>query len=266
VTARPTLVTAEAPAISMGAAERWQLRLRLVGSFVVLSLGALVMLLVAIPTAGQARRLYAEVIGRAIGRGVLRVWGIGLVLRGTLPDPRRQVVYVSNHSSTIDIFALIALGLPRTRYFLSGFLRRFVPIGVIGYLIRIVWTVPQEYPAERTRIFQRADAVLRRTGDSVYLSPEGRRVTSGEIGPFNKGAFHLATSLRAPIVPLYFRIPRAVNPGRGYAARPGTVEVHVLPAIETADWRIEDVPHNRDRVRERYVRVHHELRDGDPRP
>ena len=39
-------------------------------------------------------------------------------------------------------------------------------------------------------------------------SPEGARITTGEIGHFNKGAFHLATSLRAPIVPLYLEIPR----------------------------------------------------------
>jgi 1-acyl-sn-glycerol-3-phosphate acyltransferase len=265
VTARSTLAAMDAP-VPMERGERWHVRLRLAGSAAVLSLGALLMLLVAIPTAFQARRLYSEVIGRAIGRGVLRVWGIRLVLRGELPAPRRQVVYVSNHSSTIDVFALIALGLPRTRFFLSGFLRRVVPIGIIGQLIRVFWTVRQEYPAERTRIFRRADAVLRRTGDSVYLSPEGMRVTSGEIGPFNRGAFHLATSLRAPIVPLYLRIPRAVNPGRGYAARAGTVEVHVLPAIETAGWRVEDVARNRDRVRDLYLRVHRELADAGTRP
>ena len=80
--------------------------------------------------------------------------------------------------------------------------------------------------------------MLRRTRESVYLSPEGGRITTGEIGHFNKGAFHLATSLGAPIVPLYFEIPRDMDPGRGYNARPGTVTVHVLPTIDTRDMDV----------------------------
>ena len=72
-----------------------------------------------------------------------------------------QTIYISNHSSTLDVFLLIALGLPRTRFFLSGFLRKIVPLGIIGTLIRIFWTVPQEYPNRRREIFKRADRVLR---------------------------------------------------------------------------------------------------------
>ena len=71
------------------------------------------------------------------------------------------------------------------------------------------FTVPQSDPAERARIFARADRVLRRTGESVYLSPEGERVTTGTVGHFNKGAFHLATDLHAPIVPMFISFLRA---------------------------------------------------------
>ena len=49
--------------------------------------------------------------------------------------------------------------------------------------------------------------ILRRTGQSVFLSPEGTRVRTGEIGPFNKGAFHLAGDLGAPLLPLYIAVP-----------------------------------------------------------
>ena len=87
------------------------------------------------------------------------------------------------------------------------------------------FTVPQDRPAERTRIFKRAERILRRTGESVYLSPEGARITTGEIGHFNKGAFHLATNLRVPIVPFFIAIPPDVDPGRGIAARPGVIDV-----------------------------------------
>ena len=245
-------------------AERATIMVRVALSFLVMMFGAFVMLLVAVPTLFMARRLYAEVIGKRLGASVLRLWGVSYRVHRNGPLPQQQVVYISNHPSTIDIFLLIALGLPRTRFFLGGFLQKMLPIGIIGYLIRIFWTVPQEFPEKRRRIFQRADRILRRTGDSVYLSPEGMRVTTGEIGHFNKGSFHLATSLGAPIVPLYFEIPAVTNPGMGYNARPGTIDVWFLPPIETARWKVDDVERNRDRVHELYLRMHEAVRAGVP--
>jgi 1-acyl-sn-glycerol-3-phosphate acyltransferase len=236
------------------------LYLRLAASGLVLTIGAVVMLAAAIPTLFLARRFYSEVIGRAIGAAILRVWDIRYCVHRCAPIPDGQVIYISNHTSTIDVFLLIALALPRARFFLSGFLRKVIPLGVIGYLIRIFWTVPQAYPERRRQIFARADRVLRRTGDSVYLSPEGMRVTLGEIGHFNKGAFHLATSLHAPIVPIYFAIPDAINPGRGYAAKAGVIDVWFLPAIDTSDWRLEDLERNRDDVRALFLRVNDTVR------
>ena len=97
----------------------------------------------------------------------------------------------------------------------------------------------------------------------MYLSPEGKCVTTGEIGHFNKGAFHLATSLKAPIVPIYIHIPPKVQGWRGYRAQPGTVDVYFLPTIDTSSWRLEDLETNRDRVRGLYLRVHDAMRaDG----
>jgi 1-acyl-sn-glycerol-3-phosphate acyltransferase len=234
--------------------------LRIGATFVFLCVGALVMLVVAIPTLGLARRFYSEVIGQWIGAVVLRMSGVRYRVHGVPASPSVQTVYVSNHTSTIDVFVLIALALPRTRFFLSGFLRKLVPIGIIGTLIRIFWTVPQEYPERRREIFKGADRILRETGDSVYLSPEGMRITTGEIGRFNKGSFHLATSLHAQIVPIYIAIPREINPGMGYDAKPGMTDVYFLPPIDTSAWRLEDLELNRDAVRELFVRVHAALR------
>ena len=238
---------------------RAKLFLRFATGFALLTVGALVMLAAAVLTLFQARRFYSEWIATPMGKAMLALWGIRYVVHGRSCVPRRQVVYVSNHTSTIDMFVLIALGLPNTRFFLSGFLRKLVPLGVIGYLIGIFWTVDQVYAEQRKRIFERAARVLKRTGESVYLSPEGERVTSGKIGNFNKGAFHLATDLGAPIVPLFISIPRAIDPGKGLAARPGVVQVHFLPAIDTSAWRVDEVPVNRDRVHALFTGWHAEL-------
>jgi 1-acyl-sn-glycerol-3-phosphate acyltransferase len=222
------------------------------------SITALLLLPIGIVTLFRARRLYSA-IARVLSRSILRVYGIRVHVVPDRPFPRAQTIYVSNHSSTLDLFVLVALGLPNCRFFLSGFLRKLIPLGIISSMMGTFFTVPQSRPDDRRRIFQRAERVLRRTGESVYLSPEGGRITSGDIGAFNKGAFHLATNLRAPIVPLYFRIPREVDPGRGYDAGPGVVTVHVLPPIETAGWVIADLVANKERVRDLFVRVHKEM-------
>ena len=237
----------------------WKLALRLVAGMALLTVGALVMLTTAVLTLFQARRFYSEWIATPMGKAMLAIFGIRYVVHDRERVPTGQVVYVSNHTSTIDMFVLVALGLPNTRFFLTGFLRKLVPLGVIGYLIGIFWTVDQVYTERRKRIFERAARILKRTGESVYLSPEGERITSGKVGPFNKGAFHLATDLRAPIVPLFISIPRAIDPGKGLGARPGVVHVHFLPAIDTSAWRVDQVPVNRDRVHAMFSGWHTEL-------
>jgi 1-acyl-sn-glycerol-3-phosphate acyltransferase len=242
------------------------LGLRVAGAFTLMTIGALVMLIVAIPTLFLARRFYSEIMARALGAMVLRLWGVRYRVHGAPPPASRQTVYIANHSSTLDLFVLIALGLPRTRFFLSGFLKKMPPIGIVGGLIRIFWTVPQEFPNQRRAIFKRAARILRRTGDSVFLSPEGKRVTTGDIGKFNKGAFHLATSLGAPIVPMYFAVPRAMDPGMGYDAKPGALDVYFLPPIDTSEWNVDDVERHKDDVRELYLRVHDSMRRSGALP
>jgi 1-acyl-sn-glycerol-3-phosphate acyltransferase len=216
---------------------------------------AVLLIPLGLVTGFSARRLYSAVARRA-ARAVLSIYGVRVRVVKATPFPRAQTIYISNHTSTLDLFVLVALGLPNCRFFLSGFLRKFVPLGVIAWTMGTFFTVPQDRPEERRRIFARAARILRRTQESVYLSPEGGRITTGAIGHFNKGAFHLATNLGAPIVPLYFEIPRGVDPGCGYNARPGAVTVHVLPTIDTRGWVIEDLAANVARVREVFVVRH----------
>lgn len=243
--------------------QRTILLLRIAATLILVSMGALVMLCVAIITLFQLRRFYSERIATPLGRVTLKLWGIQVRVHHLASIPDRQVVYISNHTSTIDIFALIALGLPNTRFFLRGYLRTLLPLGLIGYLIGIFWTVPQKYPKRRQAIFRRANVTLRRTNESVYLSPEGERVTTGEIGHFNKGAFHLAASLQTPIVPIFIAIPSSVDPGRGLNASAGVVDVYVHGAIPTTEWKIEDVMMHKEAVRQRFVEWNRVYRIGN---
>lgn len=234
--------------------------------FTVMTIGTSVTLVIAIVTLFQWRRFYSEVMAKSMARMALWIAGIRVVAHDVDHDQTKklekakngavpQVVYIANHASTLDVFVLTALGLPNTRFFLSGHLRRKLPLGLLGYLAGVFWTVPQKYPEKRVRIFKRAERVLRRTGESVFLSPEGNKGRIGTIAPFNKGAFHLATQLSAPLVPLYIAIPRNINPGWGYEYRPGVVDVYFHSPIATEDWNVDDVIRHKDEMHDYFVEL-----------
>ena len=71
-------------------------------------------------------------MARWLGEMVLSIWGVRYRVHGEPQPADVQTVYISNHTSTLDVFVLIALGLPRTRFFLSGFLKKLAPIGIVG--------------------------------------------------------------------------------------------------------------------------------------
>ena len=226
---------------------------RVIASVVLITVCSLLMLVLATITLFQLRRRYSDWLLTPCGRWMMRIWGVEMLVHWHAPCSQGQTVFVMNHSSTIDMFAIVALGLPNTRFFLAGYLRKLLPLALIGYLTGIFWTVPQKFPEKRARIFQRACRILKRTGESVCLSPEGARVTSGQIGPFNKGAFHLAAALRAPMQPIYIQIPTEIDPGKGFEVRSGTIQIHIGEPIDTSAWREEEAAIIKEQVRDFYV-------------
>jgi len=225
-------------------------------SITVLTVYSVVMLLLASVTLFRARRLYNEYLVKWLAKFILWQWDIKVIVHRKEEIPQGQVIYISNHTSTIDIFAVLSLGLVRCRYFLFGRLRRIIPLGIIATIMGTFFTFPQTQSEKRVRVFKNADRTLRRTGESVYLSPEGQRVTTGVIGHFNKGAFHLATSLKVPIIPFYIQIPKHIDPGTGIDAEPGTIHIHFEDPIPTADWKLDDLIENKEKVRDLFLGYH----------
>jgi len=230
-----------------------------VAAYLLLCLTAVVTLLVAACTMFQKRRFYTEVMARWLAKSFLQLVKVQLVVLPEQSFSQKQVMYVFNHASTLDMFVLLALGLPDTRYFLSGKVRRIVPLGVIATLMGTFFTPPQTRPAARAKCFQNAEDILRITGASVCLSTEGTRVINGNIGAFNKGSFHLATNLKIPIVPLYIDIPLSIDPGKGWKVMPGIAHLHILPEIRTDNWTLENLDKNREMVRSVYLEFHRKL-------
>jgi putative phosphoserine phosphatase/1-acylglycerol-3-phosphate O-acyltransferase len=103
------------------------------------------------------------------------------------------------------------------------------------------------------RSMQGAAERINKRAASVIIAPEGTRSSTGELGPFKMGAFHLALATKAPIVPIVLRGCSKLQPlGRWIPAR-GVVTVDILPEIATDDWDEEGLKARRDELREVYV-------------
>ncbi len=183
----------------------------------------------------------------------LAIFGVKVRVSEDLPTLERPAIWICNHRSTLDIFVILALGLPRTRYFLSDFLQKIPAFFVLGRILGVFWTPDQKFPERRIQLFQKASEVLRTTGDSVFLTPEGQRIDSRFVGKFNKGAFHLAMDLRRPIVPIFIETPDDVSPGLSWNLRPGAVAVSFLDIIESPHYQEEVLPEFVSQVRQVFL-------------
>jgi 1-acyl-sn-glycerol-3-phosphate acyltransferase len=109
-------------------------------------------------------------------------------------------IIVSNHRSYIDILvAQSALKIPFL-WLAKGELFR---IPVFGLAMRILGHIPVEREKFFTasRSLARAEEALR-DGKSVWVFPEGTRTPRKELGRFKRGAFLLAVSTGAPLLPV----------------------------------------------------------------
>lgn len=239
-----------------GAADAIYLRLRGLLGWLVVNLVmtgiALACVLAHLVTGFRARRVCLNVISPASARIIMALLRIEVRFHGFegLPSP---CIVTANHSSTLDLFIISMFPIPNKRAFMSRWTKLYPPLALIGWSTGTIFTPPQSLPAERVKCFARAEALLRETGDSVFLTPEGRRWTVGGVAPFNKGAFHLATNLGWPIVPVYIDVPRRINPGTGFRTRPGVVHVYAQPPIDTRAWTLDQLDANKEALRGRYL-------------
>jgi putative phosphoserine phosphatase/1-acylglycerol-3-phosphate O-acyltransferase len=94
-----------------------------------------------------------------------------------------------------------------------------------------------------------------REGRSLVIAPEGTRSTTGRLGPFKKGAFHIALQAGVPIVPVVFRNVLDALPKHAWVVRPATVEAVVLPPVDTSGWSAQSLDAEIEALRNRYLEV-----------
>ncbi|EED31772.1 acyltransferase family protein [gamma proteobacterium NOR5-3] len=158
----------------------------------------------------------------------------------------RPAVFVFNHQSKADV----VIGAKLLRRDMAGVGKQEIKkMPVIGKVLEMggVVMIDRKNAASAIEAMKPLVDAMRNEGKSVALAPEGTRTVSPNLGPFKKGAFHLAIQAGVPMVPVVIRNAGDVAPKGDFIFRPATVEVDVLPPVDTSNWTTETID---DHVRE----------------
>ena len=192
---------------------------------------------------------------------VLHIWGAGILwfcgvkikkfgmenIPRVALDPQalregeRGVLFLFNHQSFFDIFALHAIFTERVRF---GAKIELFKIPIFGFAMRAVGVLPiaRKKRAVVMQVYRNAEEKFANSW-SFVLAPEGTRQHKPVVGQFKKGPFIFAINAQATIVPVVLRGSFHVFPRDGWLMNVGrwrrTIEVHFLAKIETRDLTIE---------------------------
>jgi 1-acyl-sn-glycerol-3-phosphate acyltransferase len=150
----------------------------------------------------------------------------------------REYVFISNHRSYLDtatlyVFAGRRVGLVAKKELLK------VPIFGYGMAIANVIAIDRTNRERARKSMDKAREIMN-DGYSFGVFAEGTRAMPGELLPFKKGAIHLALQTQAPIIPVVFKNTDELMGKRTGVAYPGTIEMVLLPPIETKGLTAED--------------------------
>ncbi len=173
----------------------------------------------------------------------------------------RPAVFVFNHQSNVDMVIVARL----LRRDITGVGKREIrSMPIIGRVLEAsgVVLIDRRNTASAIEAMRPLVDAMRVEGRSVCLSPEGTRTISPKLAEFKKGAFHLAMQAGVPMVPIVIHNSVDVQPKGDILYHPGTVEVEVLPPVDTSKWTAETVDKHVAEVRNLYL----EALDQQPEP
>ena len=173
------------------------------------------------------------VLARYWSRGLL--WAGGVKVTVTWKTPIVQdagaFVFMANHLSTVDIWAIYAAFPFRLRMLAK---KQLAHIPLFGWAMRagrFIFIDRGNAVAARRSIDEAKKRI--RDGHNVLVFPEGTRSRDGRMGAFKKGGFHLAIDAGVPVVPVSIRGSAETMPPGSLLLTPGHVEIVVGEPIPT---------------------------------
>jgi 1-acyl-sn-glycerol-3-phosphate acyltransferase len=154
-------------------------------------------------------------------------------------DPKRSFIVAANHQSMFDIFILYGW-LPQSfKWIMKSEMRRIPLVGKACESAGHIFINRTNPVAARSSI-QKAERQLV-NGISVVLFPEGTRTYTGQMGPFKKGAFRIASDLKLPVLPVTIDGAFEVMPRSSFIVKPGTIHVTFHSPITVVDFLPDNV-------------------------
>ena len=145
-------------------------------------------------------------------------------------DPEKTYVVVCNHQSQYDIFLVYGWLDLDLKWVLKAELRKAPGVGIgcekAGHIF-----VDRRNPEQARKAVRDA---LESVGDGVgvLFFAEGTRSRDGRLGPFKKGAFHVAISQDLPILPVTIIGTRDIQKPKSLLIFPGRVRMVIHPEIK----------------------------------
>ena len=165
----------------------------------------------------------------------------------------RPAVFIFNHQSNVDMVIIARL----LRRDISGVGKKEIgDIPLIGRILEFsgVVLIDRKDSEKAIEAVNALVDIMQIEGKSVCMSPEGTRSITPKLAPFKKGAFHLAMHAGVPIVPIVIQNSTDVNPKGSSIYHPATVEVEVLPPVDTSEWRVEKIDAHIAGVRDMFLK------------
>jgi 1-acyl-sn-glycerol-3-phosphate acyltransferase len=183
---------------------------------------------------------------RSFSDRLLRLWcrlvlfcaGATVVARAPPLDPRRSYVYVSNHTSHLDVPSILSVVALPIRFVAKQQLRNIPLFGWAAERMGHVFIDRRDSNRAAKAIGERLQRGL--SGVGLLFFAEGTRSTTGELLPFKKGAAVAAVQMGLDCIPVGVAGARDVLAPKGFPLfRPGRVAVVFGPPIPVAGWTLD---------------------------
>lgn len=184
---------------------------------------------------------------------ILLVCGVKVRIKGLENiDKHLPRIYMSNHQSYFDIFALLA-GLPVDFKFLLK--EELMKIPLLGIAMRKAGYISVDRVDFRKAINSMniaADKI--KNGSSVLIFPEGTRSEDGKLQIFKKGGFHLAIKSGCDVIPVAINNSRDIVPKGSLRINRGTIVLNIGRPIPVKNYSKKDINRLIERVWEAFIR------------
>ena len=214
--------------------------LRLLHSLLALIVIVVTLVPLAIVAGLSGETPFADRIVRLWCRIALFCTGARVVARQQVPlDPAKSYVFVSNHTSHMDVPAIVASAPVPPRFIAKKELRRFPFFGWAAERVGHVFVDRRDSHGASRAIARRIQRGLR--GIGLLFFAEGTRSMTEDLLPFKKGAAVASLQTGLDCVPVGIAGARDVLRPKGLLVfRPGTIAVVFGPPIPVAGHTLDE--------------------------